>query len=98
MEREEAAGCVGMRRISPSICEMKRLYVRKAYRGRGVGRRLSAQIIARARERGYSAIRLDTIISMREANKLYSSLGFQKTRPYRFNPIDGAVFMELKLS
>jgi ribosomal protein S18 acetylase RimI-like enzyme len=94
---EPDAGCVALRRIDHVTCEMKRLYVRFAHRGRGVGRALALHAIAEARERGFRAMRLDTLPSMREAMAMYESLGFRDIEPYRFNPIAGSRFMELDL-
>ncbi len=94
---EGAAGCVALRRIDNSICEMKRLYVRPAFRGRGIGKELCRRIIATGLERGYSSMRLDTLASMPAAMGLYRSVGFREIEPYRYNPIAGAVFMELRL-
>ena len=90
-------GCVALRRIDADSCEMKRLYIRPAGRGRGVGRALAAAVIVEARGRGYRSMRLDTAPSMTEAIALYRSLGFVSIGAYRHNPIDGALFMELSL-
>jgi ribosomal protein S18 acetylase RimI-like enzyme len=91
------AGCVGLRDLGNGICEMKRLYVRPEFRGLKIGRKLMESIIVEARRIGYSAIRGDTIPSMQAAQALYASLGFKEIGPYRYNPIEGVKFMELKL-
>jgi len=97
-DEETAAGCVALRRLDPTTGEMKRMYVRDAYRGSGVGRRLAVAIIEEARKRGYSRVMLDTLPKLAPAIALYRDLGFRETGPYLASPTPGAVCFELRIS
>jgi len=91
------AGCIALRRIDADTCEMKRLYIRPQFRGRGIGRQLVDAIIDSARLRNFKKMRLDTLPSMQDAMRLYESFGFVDIEPYRFNPVEGSRYMELTL-
>jgi len=91
------AGCVGVRRFSEGVCEMKRLYVEPEQRGFGIGRDLAVAAIQSAKELGYRRILLDTLPAMRIAVKLYRELGFQEAPAYYQTPIEGTMFLALDL-
>jgi ribosomal protein S18 acetylase RimI-like enzyme len=92
------AGCVALHKLEPQICEMKRLYLRPQFRGKGLGRVLADRIIAEARQIGYQRMRLDTVEPvMKDALGMYRKIGFREIAPYRANPMDGAIYMELVL-
>ena len=93
----QAAGCIALRKIGEGICEMKRLYVREAYRGLKMGKKLIARILEEASQRNYDYMRLDTLATMTRAYDLYRSFGFYEIAPYVYNPIPGAIFMERPL-
>jgi putative acetyltransferase len=94
----QLAACVALHKLDSTICEMKRLYLRPQFRGKGLGRALAERIIAEAREIGYHRMRLDTIEPvMKDAVAMYRKLGFKEIDPYCANPVAGALYMELEL-
>jgi len=97
-DKDAAAGCVALRKLDASTGEMKRMYVRDAYRGSGLGRRLAAAIIEEAKKRKYRRVVLDTLPKLAPAIALYRDIGFRETGPYLPDPTPGAICFELKLS
>lgn len=94
----QPAGCVALRPLEKSICEMKRLYLRPAFRGKGIGKILVERVIFEARAKSYQRMRLDTVVSeMKDAIKIYRRIGFREIPPYRANPLADALYMELVL-
>lgn len=90
-------GCIALRRIDDSVGEIKRLYVNPSGRGHRLGRLLAESVLATARAIGYGRVVLDTLPSMQTARKLYAELGFAPTDSYRFNPVEGTVFLSKSL-
>ena len=94
----QLVGCVALHKLEPGICEMKRLYLRRQFRGKGLGRALAERIIAEARQIGYRCMRLDTVEPvMKDAVAMYRKLGFTEIGAYRANPMTGTLYMELEL-
>jgi ribosomal protein S18 acetylase RimI-like enzyme len=94
----QVAGCIALHKLEADICEMKRLYVRPQFRGKGLGRILIDRVIAEARQMGYQRMRLDTVEPvMRDAVAMYRKIGFREIPPYCNNPMPGALYMELDL-
>ncbi|MFO1192830.1 MAG: GNAT family N-acetyltransferase [Rhodoferax sp.] len=95
------AGCCALRQLDNvdyvNACEMKRLYVRPAYRGLGLGRLLAEGILDAARQSGYTSLLLDTLSDMETARALYQELGFEEIPPYYHNPIPGAHYLRVRL-
>ncbi|PYS98168.1 MAG: GNAT family N-acetyltransferase [Acidobacteria bacterium] len=92
------AGCIALRPLETGVCEMKRLFVKKEFRGLRIGRMLIERVIDDAREIGYATMRLDTFPPiMGKAVELYESYGFREIPPYYNNPNEGVLFMELRL-
>ncbi len=97
----EPAGCGARRALADAdyanACEMKRLYVRRAFRRFGLGRLLAERLMDLATQAGYSCMLLDTLDDMEAARGLYASLGFEEIPPYYFNPIPGAHYLKADL-
>ena len=94
----QLAGCVALHKLDSAICEMKRLYLRPQFRGKGLGRLLAERIIAEARQIGYQRMRLDSVEPvMKDAVAMYRRFGFKEIAPYRPNPNPGVLYLELQL-
>jgi ribosomal protein S18 acetylase RimI-like enzyme len=94
---DRPVACAGIRKLDVYTAELKRMFVRPEYRKQQLGQQLLQMAIDAAKQLGYRAIRLDTVPAMQAAIKLYRSFGFQEIEPYRFNPVEGAMYMEKQL-
>lgn len=94
----EVVGCGAFRRLADGVCEMKRLYVKPAYQGRGVGRLLVMRLLEEGRAAGYARMYLDTLDSMVAAVGLYRSFGFVECPPYSYHPVPGTKCFDLRLA
>ena len=96
-DKLDCVGCVGLRPLNQNVCEMKRLYVKPAFRRIGLGRCLAERIVLQGSQKNYVRMQLDTLSNMKYAMKLYRSLGFVETDPYYNNPHPEVVFFEISL-
>lgn len=92
-----SAGCVSLWKLEDGVCEMKRLYVKPAFQGIGLGKKLAATVMNEARAKGYKKMKLDTLRRLTSANNLYQSLQFTETRPYNYNPENDVAYFEKDL-
>jgi putative acetyltransferase len=90
-------GCIALRKVNDTICEMKRLYVRPSARGHGLGLQLVQRLIDEAEQAGYAEIRLDVLEEFKQAQRLYKAVGFVPADPVSFNPLPGTLFLGLML-
>ena len=96
-EKGAFVGCVGLRKLSDTVGEIKRLYVAPAARGLGLGEALARGIVDEGKKLKYTRLVLDTLPSMLDARSVYHALGFKPVAPYRYNPVAGTAFLELQL-
>jgi len=96
-EAGRIAGCGALKRVDDNVCEMKRLFLRPEFRGKGAGKAMTLRLLDEARSIGYKELRLDTLPSMKEAIALYRSLGFKEISPFRDLPAPGTLFMTISL-
>jgi ribosomal protein S18 acetylase RimI-like enzyme len=94
----QAVGCVGVRPLEAGVAELKRMYVQEAYRGYGIGVQLMERSLQLAKDLGYQTIRLDSLQHMTKALALYRAYGFYEIPAYRFNPLEGAIYMEKRIA
>lgn len=91
------AGCIALWKLEEGVCEMKRLFVKPAFQGLGLGKMLANKLMEEAKAKGYTKMKLDTLKRLESANFLYALLGFKETTPYNFNPEPDIVYFEKEL-
>jgi N-acetylglutamate synthase-like GNAT family acetyltransferase len=96
-ENNNVIGCIGIKKLDKTICEMKRLFGNDKYKGKGIGKKLVGLIIADAQSKQYEKMRLDTLDYMKSALNLYQKNGFYEIAPYYHNPVKGVVYLEREL-
>lgn len=94
---DKLCGCFAIRKLEQEVCELKRMFLRKEYRGQGYGRKLLDSALQQGRELGYQKMRLDTLPEMQQAIALYLKMGFYDIPAYRYNPVPGTRYLEAKL-
>jgi GNAT superfamily N-acetyltransferase len=97
-EEENAIGCFAIRKFQDSVCELKRMYLRNEFQGKGIGKVMLKKAITIGSELGYERMRLDTLPTMESAIQLYSKVRFYEIEPYRFNPVQGTKYFEIQLA
>lgn len=95
-QNNDPVGCVCLRKTSDEVAEMKRMYIKKEFRGKGLSKQLIEKLLDHAKELKYKAVRLDTLPQMKEAMNLYLCIGFKEIQPYRFNPVEGTRYMQIQ--
>ncbi|MEM9362134.1 MAG: GNAT family N-acetyltransferase [Bacteroidota bacterium] len=93
-EETSPVGCFALRKFEANVCELKRMFLEKTQRGKGIGRQMMEMALLEARELGYGKIRLDSLRSMKSAIALYQEFGFKEVEPYRYNPFEDAIYFE----
>lgn len=95
---EDVAGCIALGKLKEQgVCEMKRLYVKPAFRKNKIGQSLVEELLATAKEKGYSTMRLDTLVKLQPAIRLYEKMGFKNISAYYHNPLPDVMYMEKML-
>lgn len=94
---KQVAGCIALRKLNESECEMKRLYVKPEFRNKGIGKMLVEKVVSDSKEIGYSSMLLDTLPFLQKAIKMYRKMGFYEVECYNDSPLDSTIYMKLDL-